>query len=151
MNKKVLLLILLFIGQFACAKEIPVNIKPINKITTSNVNLQEGDSVNFVVTDDVFVGSKVCIKKNEPVSGIITSLEENDYLYKPAALYMDNFVAATVNGKTTKLKGIVYKKGCDHSMLTQFIPFPFYWLRGGEVQIKPQKDTFTLILEDNEL
>lgn len=152
MDKKLfLLLILSALGQVSIAKEIPVNIKPVSKITTSNVNLQEGDQVNFVITDDVFINSKLYLKKNESVSGIITSLEENDYLYKPANLYIDNFVTKDADEKTIKLKGIVYKKGNDHWMITQFIPFPCAVLRGGEVQIKPKnkKDVFTLILEDN--
>lgn len=143
------LLILLIIGQISIAKEIPINIKSVGKISTSNVNLQEGDSVDFIITDDIFINSKLFFKKNEPVSGIITSLEENDYLYKPATLYIDNFVTKNTNGTEIKLKGIVYKKGNDHWMITQFIPFPCTFLRGGEVQIKPKKDVFTLILEDN--
>lgn len=149
MKKLFLLVILLFIGKTSIAKEVPVNIKPVNKITTSNVNLQEGDNANFVIKDDVFINSKLYLKKNALVSGIITSLEENDYQYKPATLYVDNFVTKDVDNKTVKLKGIIYKKGNDHWMVTQFIPIPLMILRGGEVQIKPKKDVFTLILEDN--
>lgn len=149
MKKLFLLVILLFIGKTSIAKEIPVNIKPVNKITTSNVNLQEGDNANFMIKDDIFINSKLYLKKSAPVSGIITSLEENDYQYKPATLYIDNFVVKDVNNKTVKLKGIIYKKGNDHWMITQFIPIPLMILRGGEVQIKPKKDVFTLILEDN--
>lgn len=148
-KKLFLLVIILFIGKISFAKEMPVHIKPVSKITTSNVNLQEGDSANFVIKDDVLINSKLYLKKNTPVSGIITSLEENDYQYKPATLYIDNFVAKDVNNKTVKLKGIIYKKGNDHWMITQFIPLPLTILRGGEVQIKPKKDVFTLILEDN--
>lgn len=152
MSKKLfLLLILSVIGQISIAKEIPVNIKPVSKITTSNVNLQEGDCVNFVITDDVFINSKLYLKKNEPVSGIITGLEENGYLYKPANIYIDNFATKNNGEKAVKLRGIVYKEGNNHWMITQFIPFPCTVLRGGEVQIKPKnkKDVFTLILEDN--
>lgn len=149
MFKKIFIIsVLLLTFQVANAKEIPVNIQPVCKITTSNVSLQEGDNVNFVVKEDVIVNSKMCLKKNDKVTGVITSLEENDYLYKPAALYMDNFVLTETDGKSIKLKGIVYKTGNNHALLTQFIPFPCYWLRGGEVQIKPQKDVFTLIFED---
>lgn len=134
--------------QIAKANEIPVNIKPAAKITTSNVNLQEGDGVNFIVEDDVYVNSKLYLKKNKPVSGTITSIDENGYLYKPATLYIDNFVTENADEKPTKLKGIIYKKGNDHAIITQFIPLPLIWLRGGEVQIKPKKDVFTLVLDD---
>lgn len=148
-KKLFLLLTLMLIGKISFATEIPVNIKPASKITTSNVNLQEGDNANFVINDDIFINSKLYFKKNTPVFGIITSLEENGYQYKPATLYVDNFVAKNVDNKTVKLKGIIYKKGNDHWMVTQFIPIPLMILRGGEVQIKPKKDVFTLILEDN--
>lgn len=136
--------------QITAANEIPVSIKPSAKITTSNVNLQEGDSVNFIIKNDIYVNSKLFLKKDEPVSGTITNIEDNGYLYKPATLYIDNFVTENINGKQTKLKGIIYKKGNDHAVITQFIPLPLIWLRGGEVQIKPQKDVFTLILEDKD-
>lgn len=149
MTKKIFsILILLFIGQVVLSEEIPVNVKPANKVTTSNVNLQEGDNINFVVKDNVIVNSKLIIKKGEPVSGTITHIENNDYLYKPASLYADNFITKDVDGKTVKLRGIIYKKGNDHWTVTQFIPLPLVWLRGGEVQIKPNKDIFTLIFEE---
>lgn len=146
-RKLFLILVLFSFGQNILADEIPVNIKPINKITTSNINLQEGDSVSFAIQEDIFVNSKLFIKKGTPVNGTIISIENNDYLYKPATLYADKFVTQDVNGQRVKLKGIIYKKGNDHWMITQFILFPLTILRGGEVQIKPEKDIFTLILE----
>lgn len=142
------LILLLASLQVTMAQEISVDIKPEAKITTSNVNLQEGDCVHFVVKQAVLVNSKLYIKKGEPVYGTITSMEENGYLYKPATLYIDNFITEDTNGKQVKLKGIVYKKGNDHADITQFIPLPLIWLRGGEVQIKPEKDVFTLVSDD---
>lgn len=140
--------ILLFVCQSVQSREIPVAIKPVCKITTSNLNLQEGDSVNFTVINDIVKDSKIYIKKGEQVTGTIISIEDNDYLYKPATLYADYFTTKNADGSIVKLSGIIYKKGNDHWMITQFIPVPLTLLRGGEVQIKPKKDIFTLILKE---
>lgn len=150
MLKKISLLVFfLFLNQSVIAKDIPVKIIPANKITTSTANIQEGDSVNFLTADDIFINSSVYIKKGTPVKGTITSIEDNDYLYVPATLYAENFVTKNVDGKLVKLSGIVYKAGNNHWELTQFIPIPFVYLRGGEVQIKPKKDTFILLLKED--
>lgn len=149
MLKKVLLTgIILLLGQIILAQTIPVQIKPAEKITTANCNLQEGDFVNFVVKDDVFLNSKLYLKKDEPVIGVITSLKQNNFLYVPASLYMENFVTKNTLGQRVKLDGIVYKKGEDYWMFTQFIPFPCFTLKGGNAKMRPNKDVFTLFLED---
>lgn len=130
------------------AQEIEVTIRPVQKITTSNSKIGVGDDINFIVDEDVCNNSKLVIKKGTPVVGVITNIEDNDFLYQPASLYAENFKSKDVNGRAVKLKGIVYKKGNDHSMITQFIPVGLVDLRGGEVQIKPKKDKFTLFVEN---
>lgn len=148
MSKKLILVgIILVFGQVIFAQTTPVQINSTEKISTSNPNLQEGDKINFIITDDVFLNSKLYIKKGETVSGTITSLERKDFLYKPASIYAENFVTKNINGQKIKLDGIIYKKGSDYWMITQFIPAPLFTLKGGEAKIKPQKDVFTLYLE----
>lgn len=139
-------MLIISFGQAVLAKDIPVVIRSENVITTSSSKLQEGDKINFIVLQDVFVNSKLYLKSGTLVTGIITSIEDNDFLYKEASLYAENFITTDVNGQKIKLNGIVYKKGNDHWKLTQFIPFAMGILRGGEVQIKPC-NSFTLFLE----
>lgn len=145
MLKKILLTLLVFsLSQTVWANEVLVEVKPQTKISTSNSKLQEGDAIKFVVANDVFVNSALYIKKSEVVEGVITSIDRSDFLYKPASIYAENFVTRGVSGKTIKLNGIVYKKGNDYWMITQFIPIPLFLLRGGNVNINPKKDSFTL-------
>lgn len=144
----VLILILLF-AQMTTAKELQVKVYSPIKITTSNSHLQEGDSINFILANDVYLNSKVYLKKGETVSGIITSINNNGFVCKEASIYAENFKVKNVNGKRVSLNGVVYKKGRTHELFTQFIPFVPEIIRGGEVQIKPQKDIFILYFEDN--
>lgn len=147
MYKKILLVgIILLFGQIIFAQTTPVKIQPKEKITTANSNLQEGDSLNFTIKEDVFINSKLYLKQGELVSGTITSLERKDFLYKPASIYIENFVTKNNEGKKVKLDGIIYKKGSDYWMITQFIPIPLFALKGSNVKIKPDKDVFILYL-----
>lgn len=148
MKRRVLLLInFIFLFQiFPClAKEIPVNIVPVSKITTCNENIQEGDFIDFFVAENVNVKSKIFIPKGQKVRGTLTTLEDNDILLKPASIYIEDFKTTDINGKEVNLNGIVYKKGNDHSLFKEIILIDF--IRGGEVFLTPEKDKFTLFLE----
>lgn len=159
---KKLLLVLIFtfiVSGFVYAKDIPVQIEPSSKISTSNNRLQEGDSINFVVVNDVYVNSELYVKKGTDVVGIITSLVNNDFTCQEASIYAENFRVKTTGGDVVKLRGIVYKKGRDHFLFTQYIPicipfFPFPnifpFIKGGEAKILPKKDVFNLYLGVND-
>lgn len=149
MRCKILILtaFLIIFNGFAAAKEVAVKIKPEYKITTSNLDLKEGDILDFTVCEDVFVKSAPYIKKGQKVTGMVTSIQDNDYLVTPAKIYIENFRTHDVNNSPVKLKGIVYKSGNDHHVICEFIILELF--RGGEVQIKPQKDVFTIYAEEN--
>jgi hypothetical protein len=148
MLKKIILsLILISVGLCSFASEQLVTLYSPAKITTSDLNLKEGDEINFAISKDIYVNSKLLIKKDEKVTGIITSLEPNGFGCKEASIYSENFKTKSIDGKEIKLSGIIYKKGRTHWMFTQFIPLLPTTIRGGEVQIK-QNDTFELILEE---
>lgn len=131
------------------AKDIPVKIKPLVKISTSNNKLHEGDNINFVIAQDICINSKLYLKAGSPVIGVITSLVDNDFTCQEASIYAEHFKTKDVNGKTINLNGIVYKKGRNHWMLTQFLVGVYIFIRGGEAQIVPNKDFFNLYLEAN--
>lgn len=154
MNKFILALIIIniFTG-LTFAKEIEVKIKPTQKVTTSKIKLMEGDVVDFeVVSPKPLVGKKV--------SGIVTSINSNNWASEEATLLIENFKLE--DGQ--KLNGLVYKKGNSHSNTMNFVypalniiynyvpiihPDYFPLIRGGEVQIK-DKHEFTLFLEEND-
>lgn len=127
--------------------EIPVKIEALNPISTANVNLQEGDSITMVVSDNVYVNSKLYIKQGAVATGVITSLVDNGFTCQEASIYAENFKVKNAAGKTVPLKGIVYKQGRNHSLFTQFLPTGFHIIRGGEAKIEPQKDNYTLYLK----
>jgi len=130
-------------------QNIPVQIEPASKISTSDVNMQEGDNINLIVVNDVYLNSNLYIKKSTDVVGVITSLINNDFTCQEASIYAENFRVKTVDGKVVKLIGIVHKEGRNHSLVTQYLPIGFYFIRGGEAQILPKKDVFTLYLDTN--
>lgn len=143
--------ILLTSQQMLWAKEFPVKIKPVQKITTSNVDLREGNSLDFVVSEDVLINSNIYLPKGQKVNGTVTSIEENNFLVQPAKLYAENFRTTSINNKQVKLKGLVYKSGNEHQFFGEFVLAQIVqmFIRGGEVQIKPKKDEFTLYVEEN--
>jgi len=143
--------VLLLTSNVTFAKDIPVKVVPTQKISTSNVDLQEGDDISFAVANDVFVGDRLYISKGATVTGLITKIVHNDFTCEEASIYAENFKVRSIDGKLVKLGGIVYKKGRTHFMFTQFIPEDltngFIFIRGGEAQIKPEKDSFILYVE----
>lgn len=147
MIRKITLLLIIFLNlsNFGYAKELAVKIKPVVKITTSNVNLKEGDNVEFCTVEDVYLNSKTKISKGQKVVGIITSIDDNNYFVEPAKLYIENFKTFDSENRLVDLNGVIYKIGSDHHILTDF--FLFDLLRGGEVQIKPNKDEFIIYTE----
>ena len=152
MFKKIsLLLVLLFaLNSLVWAKDIPIQLEAASKISTANINMQEGDNLNLIVADDVYLESKLYIKKGTSVVGVITSLVNNGFTCQEASIYAESFRVKTVDGNTIKLKGIVHKEGRNHSLVTQYLPIGYHFIRGGEAEILPQKDIFTLYLETNE-
>lgn len=148
MLKKIILsLILISLGLSSSAKEQVVTLYAPAKITTSDLTLTEGDNINFAISNDIYVNSKLFIKKDEKVTGLITSIEPNGFGCKEATIYSEHFKTKDVDGKEVKLGGIIYVKGRTHWMFTQFIPVLPTFIRGGEVQIEPN-DTFELLLEE---
>lgn len=151
MLKKIVLLsvLLLTVNSLVWAKDIPVQLEAAFKISTANTNMQEGDNLNLVVVDDVYLDSKLYISKGTAVAGLITSLINNGFTCQEASIYAENFRVKTVDGKTIKLKGVVHKEGRNHSLVTQYLPIGYHFIRGGEAEILPQKDIFTLYFETN--
>lgn len=146
MYRVIIITFLIFVlGQITYAKDIEVNIHALNKITTSNVNLKEGDSVTFAISKDVYLENKIYLKSGEKVTGVITSMQDNNFVCEPATIYIENFETKNAEGKVINLKGNIYAKGRTHWMLTQFLDYIPELIRGGEVQIK-KNDAFTIHL-----
>ena len=143
----IILLAIFFMFNHPCfAQNVEVKILPAVKVTTSNRSLMEGDVARFTVSNDVYKGSKLLIKKGEKVEGVITKITPNDFYSIPATVYIENFKTKTVDGKQLKLTGFIDKSGNPHEMIMELITLVANVVRGGEVQIKPEKDVYTLFL-----
>ncbi len=150
MLKKVIALTLIFIQIFsveAFAKTIAIKLTPDTIISTSKDKYQEGDNITLKTTEDIFNNKNLIIKKGTIAEGLITSLKPNDFVSVPAEIYAEQFKIKDINGKILHLNGIIDKKGRDHHLFNQFLPFIIGFERGGEVFITPNKDIFTLYLE----
>lgn len=134
MKKLLVITLLIFISLPAYATKTMVDITPIQKITTSNDKLMEGDYVYFKD-----------IKTNEKIRGLITNLQPNGFAGQEASITITQFQA--IDSKK-QYEGSITVNGDEHKGTMTF----YQWLigclgeliRGGEVHIKPNKDIFTI-------
>lgn len=127
----------------ATAKDITIEVTPVNKITTGDSELAEGDFVDFKVTN-----SNPKLKKDTLITGLITHIEPNGFAGKEAYLLIEQFKVKT-NGQ--KLKGSIHLQGNSHNQIMEFkepLLLPTMYVRGGEITLKPNKDVFMLFMED---
>ena len=80
MIKQLIIICVLFTGLSSFAEEVPVTITPLEKISTADKNLHEGDTVEFKDT-----------KTGEIITGIIKELTPNGFAGEQAALLINNF------------------------------------------------------------
>lgn len=124
-----------------------VVVSPKVKITTSDQDLKEGDSLDFVVLNDVFMNNKLIIEKGSLAQGIVTYLEPNTWAGSVAKLTVEQFVVRDINNKRIKLIGNVYKEGSSHDFFLDLTHN--FLIRGGEAQIKPKKNKFNFYIKEN--
>lgn len=139
-------LMLVFLQMVAFA-DTPVLVVPETKISTSDSLLKEGDNVYFVILKDVVSKNRLFIKKGSIVEGMVTYLEPNSWAGVQAKLTIEQFVVNDVNNNRIKLIGNVYKTGNSQEGYSRF--FHLWFIRGGEVHITPEKDSFYLSIKEN--
>ena len=139
-NFSLLILCLFFCVGVTVAAEIAVEITPVLEITTCKDKIQEGDYVNFKVLKD-----RSPLKRGDIVTGIVTSVEDNGFYGKEASVLVENLTCGKV-----KLKGNVYGSGELDRRYKDWGEQGFcLWLwRGGEVHLKPNKNIFTVYMEE---
>ncbi len=153
MHKKVVLVFIcfLFLSIKVLAVELPVKISPCKLIKTANNQLNEGDYIEFYVVEDVNYKGKVIINKNDKIYGVLTSREENNFLAQEAHIYIDNFHNKSKPEYKIKFSGNIYKSGTRHDIIPTFLTpiteILMFFIRGGEVKIRPNKDQFIIYAE----
>lgn len=138
MVKKLLAIAVLLTGMSVVAEEIPVIITPMQKISTADKSLHEGDTIEFKNT-----------KTNEEITGLIRELTPNGFAGQQATIYISDFKYKN-SGKP--LCGDIYLKGGEHKKYQDLsnlgIAPAYIFIRGGEVILKPEKTKFIMFFSD---
>ena len=138
MIKKLILISLLMIGISSYAEEIPVTITPVNKISTGDKHLKEGNTVEFTDT-----------ATGEGITGVIKELTPNGFAGEPASILINNF---KYKNSDKILNGQIYVKGGEHkkyqTLADNGIVPATVIIRGGEVILKPDKTKLTIFFSD---
>ena len=138
MIKRLLLISILLTGLSTFAEEVPVTITPIQKISTGDKYLKEGDTVNF--TD---------INTGDEITGIIKEIHPNGLAGDPASILINNF---KYKNSDKILNGQIYIKGGEHKKYQDLadngIAPALVIIRGGEVILQPNKTKLTIFFDD---
>lgn len=136
MLKKLILICLLMTGTSSLAEEVPVTITPVQKISTADKNLMEGNTLEF---KDV--------NTNEIITGILKELTPNGFAGEQASILIDNF---KYKNSDKTLNGNIYIKGGEHKKAQEFANAvtTTAFIRGGEVVLKPEKTKLVVFFSD---
>lgn len=139
MIKKLILICILLTGISTFAEEVPVVLTPVQKISTANKNLMEGDVLEF---KDVNTG--------EIVTGVLKELKPNGFAGEQASIFISDF---KYKNSDKTLSGEVFVKGGEHKKHQEFannisIGTTSVLIRGGEVVLQPDKTKMTVFFSD---
>ena len=105
-------------------------VTPIEKITTANNSINEGDYIDFKV-----------LGTDKKLRGLIVKYQENGFGGIEAILVVDQFRAINSDDN---YEGTIAINGNQHNQIMEFFASWAIYIRGGEVTILPDKDIFTL-------
>ncbi len=136
MIKKLILICLLMTGISSIAEEVTVTITPVQKISTADKHLMEGDTLEFKD-----------INTNEIITGIVKEITPNGFAGEQASLLIDNF---KYKNSDKILNGSIYIKGGEHKKAQEFANAvtTTVFIRGGEVILKPETTKLVVFLSD---
>lgn len=126
-----------------CAQDRTILVTPAQIISTCKKDsLQEGDYVKFKVVDGKWV-----IPNGTIIQGIVRTIEDNGFYGKEAQAVIQNFKCDGY-----KITGEIYLQGSLHKTANEFAngfssDFPF-WVRGGEINLKPNEKEFILYVRE---
>ena len=126
-----------------CAQDRTILVTPAQIISTCKKgSLQEGDYVKFKVVD-----GKGVIPNKTIIQGIVRTIEDNGFYGKEAQAVIQNFKCDGY-----KIVGEIYLQGSLHKTANEFAngfssDFPF-WMRGGEINLKPNEKEFILYVRE---
>jgi len=128
----------------ANADEVSLTVTPVKLISSATrQDIHEGDEFEFKIVED-----SGQFKKGDILTGTIMMYDPNGFQGKSAKATIGNFRTST--GKS--IKGEIYVSGNEHAMFQEssnlVFSSLFMYVRGGEIIVKPDKDTLTFFTEE---
>lgn len=150
MKKFLLILLFMFISvQCVFAEKIPVQITPVQVISTHKDEIETGDWIKFKIVDDVYYNDLVYIPKDTAVIGVVDSIHENGIIADNAEIVFKKFFLRnykkeliTINYTLTlnRENSVCYK---FTDKLAKYFGAIF---KGNEIYIKPETINYNLFL-----
>ncbi len=141
--------LVLFYSDYIKSEDTPVKIKPAQHISTCYDEIEVGDKIKFTTVKDVYKNSKLYIKKDTPIYGIVDYISDNGWSYDNAQIDIRYFKTKSVNGNIITIESPVSINGFEilkykGNRIAQFFNYCGIVFRGKEVDIKPEKDNIIL-------
>lgn len=141
--------LVLFYSDYIKSEDTPVKIKPAQHISTCYDEIEVGDKIKFTTVKDVYKNSKLYIKKDTPIYGIVDYISDNGWSYDNAQIDIRYFKTKSVNGNIITIESPVSINGFEilkykGNRIAQFFNYCGIAFRGKEVDIKPEKDNIIL-------
>lgn len=132
---------------YSDSKYAIVKIRPISQIRTNKDAAADGDIVKFKVVEDVIYEGKLILTKDSEISAVVENVSPNGKMGVPAHLVISRFSSPILEEKT--LDCTINRQGQNRSLwvyplsyvLMPFMGagFPITFIRGGNVNIKPDE------------
>ncbi len=132
---------------YSDSKYVVVKIRPLDRISTNKNGAASGDIVKFKVEEDVIYEGKLILPKGTEINAIVENVSPNGKMGVPAHLVISRFSSPLVENKT--LDFTINRQGQNRSLWVypvSYVLMPFFgagfpitFIRGGNVNIKPNE------------
>lgn len=159
MKKIVLLIVFLLLSGVmpVFAEKVPIKIAPIQVISTHHDETEIGDWIDFEVVDDVFIDDELFLTKGTKVIGTVDFVHPNGWLGDAAEVSFKKFVTLDSKHKKVEIYSPVLLNGnrllkdqskqCLIGVFNNILPI-FIFVRGSEIYLEPDTQTFALFIEN---
>ena len=112
---------------------IPIKVRIMSDITTKK-NLEEGQRIVFLTTEDTVLSHKKVLKAGSRVFGRVETISKNGMMGIPANLIIGNFKIEYMS--TVKPEGTIVKQGANRAIWVKPLAPIFFAVRGGHAKVK---------------
>ena len=139
-----------FLNKQGGKEEAAIQLRPAQKISTCYNEIEAGDKIRFIVTDDVYKNGKIFISKGAPLVGVVEYISDNGWYYDNAEIELKTFRVRDVNGNIVTINNDVIINGFEvikykRKKFAQFFNYCGVIFRGKEIEIL-KDDNYVLTL-----